>query len=437
MVRDTSFYVSKLPKIKPRLVILGATTSLALGGVLLSQVFINQVLQTKNTKQEQQILIPEIKTVTALGRLEPEGEVIKLSAPSSSPSQGNRIDKLLIKEGEEVKAGQTIAILDNNDKLQAAYEKASEAIQVAQANLAKVKAGAKSGEINAQKAEIARIQAQSLGEERAQRETLARLEAQWEGDQTVQQATMRRLEAELNNAQSEFNRYEQLYKEGAISQSDFDSKRLKVDSVVQQLNEAKATFERTKKTGNRQIQEAKVVLNRIQDASSQQISAAKATLNKIAEVRPVDVAAAKAELRQAVAAEKEAKANLEQSFVKAPKDGVILKINTYSGETVSNDGIVELGQVKQMMVVAEVNQTRISEIKVGQNVRIISNSLGSELQGKVDFIGWQIQRQNVINADPSDNIDSRIVEVRVRLDEKSSQKAAKFTNLQVKTIFEL
>ncbi|MDJ0618745.1 MAG: ABC exporter membrane fusion protein [Calothrix sp. MO_192.B10] len=436
MVLGTSVKGFILDRIKSRqITILGIATSLALGGVLLSQVFQNQVLQTK---QEQQIVIPEIKTVTALGKLEPEGEVIKIAASSSSQGgQGNKIDKLLVKEGEEVKAGQVIAVLDNNNKLQAAYEKAKEAVGIAKANLAKVKAGAKTGEINAQKAEIARIQAQSLGESRAQRETLARLEAQWEGDKATQKATIRRLEAELNNAQSEFNRYEKLYKEGAISQSDFDSRRLKVDTVVQQLNEAKATLQRTKRTGNRQIQEAKAVLNRIQNVSSQQINSAKGTLNKITEVRPVDVEAAQAELRQAVASAKEAKANFDQSFIKAPKEGVILKINNYPGEKVSDDGIVELGQVNNMMVLAEVYQTHINKIKVGQNVRVKSNSLADELQGKVDFIGWQIQRQNVINADPSENIDARVVEVRVRLNKESSQKAAKFTNLQVKAVFEL
>jgi HlyD family secretion protein len=437
MVRDTSVDASILPKAKPRpIVILGITLVFALGGVLLSQVFRNQVLQADKVKQEQQVVIPEIKTVTALGRLEPKGEVIKLSGPAAS-NQGNRVEKLLVEEGQFVKVGQVIAVLDDSNKLEAAYQKAKEAVQVSQANLAKVQAGAKTGEINAQISEIARIKAQTLGEERAQRETLARLEAQWEGDKAAQQATIRRLEVELNNATSEFSRYEKLYKEGAISQSDFDSRRLKVDTVTQQLNEAKATFERTKNTGNRQIQEAKAVLNRIQNTSGQQISSAQATLNKISEVRPVDVAAAKAELRQAVAAEKEAKANFEQSFIKVPKDGVVMKINTNPGEKVSNDGIVELGQVKQMMVVAEVYHINISKIKVGQKVRVVSDSLNSDLQGKVDFIGWQIQRQNVINADPSDNIDSRVVEVRVRLDEESSQKSAKFTNLQVKAIFQL
>ncbi len=418
--------------------ILGVSASMLVGGVLLSQIIGNHVLQNKQAEEKQQVVAPQIKTVTALGRLEPEGEVIKLAASSSGQgSQGNKIDQLLVKEGEEVKKGQVIAILDNSEKLKAAYEKSKEAVSIAQANLAKVQAGAKTGEIEAQKAEIARIRAQSLGEERAQRETVSRLEAQWEGDKATQRATIRRLEAELNNAQSEFRRYESLYKNGAISQSDFDSRSLKVDTVVQQLNEAKATLNRTQSTGSRQIAEAKVVLSRIQNASSQQVSSAEGTLSKIAEVRPVDITAAKAELRQAVAAEKEAKANFDQSLVKAPSDGVILKVNNRSGETASNDGIVELGKVKQMMVKAEVYQAHIGKIKEGQTVRVTSNSLDVNLKGQVDSIGWKIQRQDVINADPSENIDARVVEVRVRLDEESSQKAAKLTNLQVKTIFEL
>ena len=426
-----------LPKIKPRhMAILTIATSLALGGMVLSQVLSSQVLQTK-TAEKEQVVVPKIKTVTALGRLEPEGEVIELASSSGQGGQGKKIDKLLVTLGEEVKAGQVIAILDDRDKLKAAYEKSQETVAIATASLDKVQAGAKTGEIAAQRAEIARIQAQSLGEERAQREAISRLEAQWEGDKATQRATIRRLEAELNNARSEFNRYDRLYKNGAISQSDFDSRRLKVDTVLQQLNEAKATLERTTRTGSKQIQEAKAVLSRIQNASRQQVSSARGTLDKITEVRPVDVAAAKAELRQAIAAAKEAKASFEQSLIKAPRDGVILKINSHPGETASNDGIVELGKVQQMMVIAEVYQAHISKIKEGQNVKVTSSSLDTDLTGKVDSIGWKVQRQNVINSDPTENIDARVVEVKVRLDEQSSQKAQKYTNLQVKAIFEL
>ncbi|MEM6401816.1 MAG: HlyD family efflux transporter periplasmic adaptor subunit [Cyanobacteria bacterium P01_D01_bin.116] len=464
----------KLPKKPRKTALIGVSVSLLVGGVLLSQVVGNHVLQIKEAEKEQQVFVPPIKTVTALGRLEPEGDVVKIAGSSSGQgAQGSKIDKLLVKEGEEVKAGQVIAILDNSDKLKAAHEKAKETVAIAQANLAKVQAGAKTGEIEAQRAEIARIRAQSLGEERAQRETVSRLEAEWEGnkatqraavarleaqlegDKKAQAATIKRLEAQLNNAQVELRRYERLFKAGAIARSEYDSKRLSADTLVEQLNEAKAVLARTQatgikqisearaslqritSTGSRQIKEAKAVLSRIQDASSEQINSAKGTLSKIAEVRPVDVTAAKAELRQSVASEKEAKANFEESLIKAPTDGVILKINSRSGETASNDGIVELGKVQQMIVVAEVYQAHITKIKEGQNVRVTSNALGVDLKGKVDSIGWQVQRQDVINSDPSENIDARVIEVKVRLDEESSEKANKFTNLQIKAIFEL
>ncbi len=472
MLINTSAKPLKPSKNRSRqLVILGGAIGITLAGVGLYQVFGNQVLHRKPAAPEQPIALPEIKTVTALGKIEPQGKVIKLSAPASN--QGSRVEKLLVAEGETVQTGQVIAVLDNSEKLKAAQVKAQEAVKVSQANLAKVQAGAKTGEINAQKSELARIQAQSLGEERTQRESLARLEAEWLGNKAVQQAAVSRLEAqlegdrnvqaagikkiaaELSNARSELGRYEQLYKAGAIAQSQYDTKRLTVDTLAQQLNEAKAILSRSQSTGNKQISEGKAnlqriittgskqvteaqaILARIQSTSGKQASSAQGTLSKIEEVRPVDITAAQAELKQAIAAEQEAKVNFEQSFVKAPENGVVFKINTRPGETVGTNGILELGEVKQMTVVAEVYQTSISKIKAGQTVKITSSSLPGDLSGKVDTIGWQIQRQNVINADPTENIDSRIVEVSIILDPESSQKAAKFTNLQVKAIFKL
>ena len=52
---------------------------------------------------------PPISKVTALGRLEPEAEVIRLSAPLVL--DGDRVEQLLVKEGDLVQAGQVVAIL--------------------------------------------------------------------------------------------------------------------------------------------------------------------------------------------------------------------------------------------------------------------------------------------------------------------------------------
>lgn len=415
-----------------QLIIVATAVGLAIAGAKAYNSW-QQAQQSQASLPISIVNTPQIATVTALGSLEPKGKVIKLSAPSSS-GQGNRVDQLLVKEGDRVKAGQVIAILDNRDRLKAAYQEAQEAVKVAQVNLEKVREGAKVGEIEAQRAEIARIQAQITGDEREQQQTVARLEAQWQGEKSAQQATINRLTVELKNAQVEWQRYQQLYTEGAISQSLYDSKRLSVDTITQQLNEAQANLQRIDSTGRKQISEAKTALSRTNATGSKQVSAATATLDKIAEVRPIDVEAAKVEVSRALAAAKQAKANLDQVYVRSPQDGVVFDIYTRAGEVVSNDGIVEIGQTNQMYAVVEVYQSDVRKVSPGQKVEISSSSLPSKLQGTVDWVGWKVQRQNIINTDPSENIDSRVVEVQVKLDEPSSEKAAKFTNLQIKAV---
>jgi HlyD family secretion protein len=372
----------------------------------------------------------QAKTVTALGRLEPRGTVIKLSAPTSS--NGNRVEQLLVKEGDLVKAGQVIAILDNRDRLQAAWDEANEQVRLSQAKLIQVKAGAKTGEIEAQGAKSRQTQVELQNDRASQLDEISRVQAQWDGDRQSQEATIRRIQASLKNAQSEFERYRQLQSQGGISKSELDSKRLTLDTAQQQVEEAKAVLNRINLTAKRQISQAQTKLQRTIASGKQQVEQADATLDQVAEVRPVDVRVATVEVDRAIAAAKQAKADLDRAYVKAPQDGMVMKIHTYAGEVVSStDGIVELGQTFQMDAVAEVYQSDINKVKVGQKARITSDSLPGELTGTVARTGWQIQRQNVINTDPSTNIDSRIVEVHVALDAESSRRAAQFTNLQV------
>ncbi len=345
-------------------------------------------------------VMSEIKTVTALGRLEPSGETITVSVSSSA--EGNQIEELLVDEGDEIAKGQVIAVLDSRDRLEAALHQAREQVGVAQANLAQVKAGAKTGEIQAQEAAIARI------------------EAERSNDIMAQTATVSRIEAEVNNAQVEYRRYEQLYKDGAISASEKDSKYLTLATAKEQLAEAKAN------------------LNRIKSSQQEQIAEAKATLNKIAEVRPVDIEVVAADVRQAQAAVKTAEAELNQASIKSPQAGKVIKILTRPGEVVSSKGgIARIGQTSQMYAVAEVYESDIGKVKLGQQATVTSSALSGKLRGTVAKIGLEIERQDVVNTDPTTNIDARVVEVKIKLDEESSQKVAGFTNLQVNTRIEL
>lgn len=385
---------------------------------------------------------PIAPKVTALGRLEPETEIISLSAPLAL--NGDRISQILVKEGDRVTSGQVVAILDSRDRLQNAVIESEKQVRVAQAKLVQVKAGAKTGEIQAQQSSVERIQAQGQGERLAQEEAIARYIAQWEGDRTAQAATIKKLEAELNNAQAEEQRYQQLYSEGAISNSVIDSKRLVVETAKQQVGEAKAVLNRINTTANKQLAEARVTLNRIKTTGNKQVSEAQGTLSGIAEVRSVDVAVAQAEVESAIAALKRAQTEYQAAYIKAPIAGQILKINKKAGEkteqamsSTNTTGIADLAQTDQMMAVAEVYQTDISKVKLGQNAVITSQAFAGELRGTVTHIGLQVNRQNVFASEPGENLDQRVIEVKIRLNPEDSQQVSGLTNLQVQTAIEL
>jgi HlyD family secretion protein len=399
MVRNSKLGYRTFPKsiLRPSVAI-GIIASLLVGGISFYIVKRWQNYANPETQVPATQLL-QLKTVTALGRIEPQGKVIKLSAAVSA--EGSRVEKLLVKEGDWVKAGQLIAILNSRDRLQAELKEAQEQVKVAQANLNRTQAGAKRGEIAAQKAAI------------------ARLEAERQGDINTQAATIERFQAEVQNAQAEDERYQQLYQQGAISASQRDSKRLNLE------------------TAQKSLQEAQAQLNRTQSASQQQVKQATATLEEIAEVRGVDVEAAQAEINRAVAAMNLAKINLKQAEVRSPQNGQVFEIHTHPGELVSNNGIADIGQTSQMYVIAEVYESDIGKVHSGQQVRIFGDYLPIELQGIVDRKGLQVRRQNAINTDPVSNIDNRVVEVYIRLDEASSRKAASLTNMQVKAVIEL
>jgi len=296
------------------------------------------------------------RSISALGRLEPQGEVIRLSAPSTFGVA--RVARLFVKEGDQVKQGQAIAVMDDGNRRYAEVLQAEAQVREAQARLAQVKAGAKRSDIDAQQAEISRLQ------------------------------------VELQNAQREYLRYESLYRSGAISASDLDSRRLRVETTQKALDQAKQR------------------------------------LVSVAEVRPTDVQQAEAQVQVALANLQRAKAELETSVVRSPITGQVIKIHAFPGEQVTQDGIAELGRTQQMYAIAEIYETDIKRVKPGQRATISSPAIPSgNLSGTVESVGLQIRKNDVLNTDPAADTDARVVEVKIRLND--SKKVAGLTNLQV------
>jgi HlyD family secretion protein len=331
-----------------------------------------------------------VQRVSALGRIEPGSQVIRVAGPD-----GERVREIRVAEGDAVQANQVIARLESHERLQVAVEQARQDVQVAQAQLAKVQAGASPSALVAQEAVIRRI------------------EADLNANRIAQEAGIRRLQAEVSHAASEYQRHQQLAQEGAISASLLESKHLALATSQQHLQEAEAQR------------------SRLNTTAQQELAQAEATLAQIAEIRSVDVQLAQAEVERAVAAVQRAETELELAVIRAPQAGEILKIHTRSGEKISENGLLDLGQTEQMAVVAEVYQTDIDRVQVGQGAQITGANLGDPLQGTVTFVGRQVQRQSVYANQPGENLDQRVIEVRIDLDPASSRRVRGLTHMQV------
>lgn len=337
--------------------------------------------------------VPAISQVVALGRVVPVSEVVNLSAPLTL--EGDRIGQLNVQAGDTVQAGQVLAVLDSRDRLEKLRQQAQGGVNIAQRRLAQVEAGAKRGEVMAQAANVTQLQSALSGEV------------------AIQSAVLSRLQAELRNASAELDRLESLYQAGAVSASQRDAQRLALETVQAQVNEAQA------------IQSQRV------NTLSSQIAGAEATLEQVAEVRPEDIEVAQAELAQAIAELDVAKANLEQTYVRSPIPGKVLRVRVRPGEKVNESGIVSLGKTDQMMVMAEVDESDIQQVEVGQSTEVTGDAFEGTLTGAVSAIGQEVSQQSTFSDQPGTDVDNRVVEVRIMLTPASSEKVAGLTNLQV------
>lgn len=126
---------------------------------------------------------------------------------------------------------------------------------------------------------------------------------------------------------------------------------------------------------------------------------------------------------------REAKAAFERAHVRAPISGRVITVHARQGERIGVEGVVELGRTDHMFAIAEVYETDIGRVKVGQRATVTSPALSAPLTGTVDRVSLRVAKQDTLGTDPAARKDARVVEVEIRLDD--SVAAAAYTNLQV------
>ena len=283
--------------------------------LLLLAVAIGRALDRPAPVTPAPVVQPRIESVSALGRLEPAGDVRKLAAPMGAMGGSPRISSLSVQEGDRVKRGQILATFDNRPGLLA--------------------------------------------------------------DLAAINARIGTLDRSIAMQRREVSRYREASREGASSMV-----------LLEEKQDELATFE-----GQRR--------------------------EALAEKRGIEV-------------------DLKDSQLRSPIDGTVLRVYASPGERPGSDGILSVGASDRMEAIAEVYESDIDRIRLGQSASLISENGGfsGKLKAEVLRISPQIRQRDVLSTDPTGDAEARIVEVRLALDPADAKRVQQLSGLKVIARFE-
>jgi HlyD family secretion protein len=249
--------------------------------------------------------------VVALGRVQPQGEVIKLSVANA---QDSRVDRILIQEGDLVQANQVIAVLQGIDRKQADLRDSLAEVRLRQVELAKVTKGdAKQSQFAAQNAVLTRLQAQLTSTQKQKIAALASAQGRLQNaqvdyrqrNQLYQNGTgLLTAKAKLTNANSEFVRRQDFYQNGGTLLSG----KAKLTAAQQQYERQKTLY-RSGAVSTSQLEKAQEDLATAQAFVQEKSIDSRSQVDKAAE----DLAVAQAAFQEKTAEDK-------QQFAKATAD---------------------------------------------------------------------------------------------------------------------
>ena len=219
-----------------------------------------------------------------------------------------------------------------------------------------------------------------------------------------------------DNARIDYDRLIRLKEAGSslVSQQQIDAQKLKVSSLQAELDAAEASLQKFEQS--RKIAEWKIKIQR----------------------RRVDIAAEKGKLGARIksldASHKAALIQRDRAVIHALAKGRILRILSRPGETIGAQPVLQMGDTNEMEVVAEIPELQARDLsRAGAGHHHALHPADETLNGTIDLERSErmVGRNSIFSLDPTVDADRRVIQVRIRLDQRSSQVLADFSNLQV------
>ena len=326
--------------------------------------------------------------VGALGRITPAGGIVELTTPS-----GGIIADIMVSEEKLVTRGTPLAVLTNRT----------------------------THELEVKQAELAVEEAEKLGLQSVliQKQNVKAAEgdyalSQWavrEADELGSQA-IRIQEQHIKAAESEY----QLAVKGVASFEKIGGESFSEQQMSfrkSQVEIAATKRDLTQKELQRLILQREINMGEAQQRrtiASVKRDLARRELQRRGIEREINVK--KAQDRLAAA-----RAKLENTVLKAPVDGVIIEILTKIGENTGGGPVITMADLSRMHVIADIFESDLLKLSIGQKATITSKSLPEALTGTIEAIGRVI------------STDSKVGSVKILLDQPDV--AARLINMEV------
>lgn len=356
-----------------------------LGGMLLVGGW-TYFISNRQSKSPEQLLndyTVSVNRETLNLQIRASGTVEPVQSVNISPKNPGRIVKLLVDQGVIVKQGQPIAIMENQELF-------AQGVQ-AESNVREIQATIQEKNVQIQ-GDLQRFSSQLVQAEARLEESRQRIPQQI----AQVRSQLKESESRLQLARSQVERNQKLLEEGAVTQDQFEQlvtqyivAQADIQRQIERLQELQAT-------GLPEIQRLEAEIQELKIALEEREVRGKAEIDKLT-----------ANLQGAEATLEIAKIQYQDTFIRAPFDGIITQRyategafvtpTTSASSTASATSSSIVALARGLEIVAKVPEIDLSQIKVGQPVDIIADAYPTEtFQGVVRAIAPEaIVEQNV------------------------------------------
>lgn len=298
---------------------------------------------------------------------------------SASSTVGGKIISMDKNQGEEVKKGDLLAVINNSsqkyqvDQLQAV-------VNMKKAKLTLLKSGTRPEQIGQAKAQVkaAKAQADLLKSGNRQEQI-----NQSKNNVSIAQYELNTARAVYEDSKSDYEKYLLLNKSGAVSQKELEDVKLKMDTSNQSLAAAVAKLDNAKQQLS--LMETGSASQAIETAVAN-YEAASAQL-KLLENGPAaaEIEEAQEDVNQSIAQLNQAKNQLNEFNITALCDGIIISKNFQLGDIVTaGSNVADIAVKNDLYVVCYLPDKYLDKIYYNQAI-VVSTSRG-EQQGRINYI---------------------------------------------------